>query len=128
MKDTLGLNAGRFRTNEVQIKGSDHKPPHFNDVELHIEELFKWVNRNTHKHTPLVSAAILHHWLTWIHPFSDGNGRVSRLILNFYLLQKGYPEIIIKITERDNYYNSLIKADKGDLSQLIELLILLIFL
>ena len=65
--------------------------------------------------------AILHHWLTWIHPFSDGNGRVSRLFLNFFLLQKGYPEIVIKISERDKYYNALISADKGNISDLVEL-------
>lgn len=121
MKEIPGINSGQFRKDEVHIKGSEHKPPHFNDVDAHMDEMFQWMNRNSHKYPPLVMGSILHHWMTWIHPFSDGNGRVSRLFLNFFLLQKGYPEIIIKISDRDNYYNSLIAGDQGDLTSLIEL-------
>jgi Fic family protein len=121
MKEIPGIHAGQFRQDEVQIKGSEHKPPHFNDIDTHINEMFQWMNRNSHKYSPLVMGSILHHWMTWIHPFSDGNGRVSRLFLNFFLLQKGYPEVIIKISDRDNYYNSLIAGDKGNLANLIEL-------
>ncbi|MEO8884431.1 MAG: Fic family protein [Mucilaginibacter sp.] len=122
MKNIPGFSAGEFRTEEVHIKGSDHKPPYFHDVESHIDEMFQWMNRNSHKHPPLIMGAILHHWLTWIHPFSDGNGRVSRMFLNFFLLQKGYPEVIIKISDRDAYYKALIEGDKGNLNNLIELL------
>lgn len=122
MQDIPGIEAGKFRHHDVQIKNSDHTPPSFLDLDNHVDELFQWMNRNSHKHPPLIMGAILHHWMTWIHPFSDGNGRVSRMFLNFFLLQKGYPEIVIKISDRDNYYNSLIAADKGDISNLIELL------
>ncbi|OXB23701.1 hypothetical protein B0A80_09545 [Flavobacterium tructae] len=121
MNNIPGINAGQFRTDEVQIKGSEHKPPSFYDIEHHIDELFQWMNRNSHKFPPLIMASILHHWLTWIHPFSDGNGRVSRLFLNFFLLQKGYPEVIVKISDRDTYYNALINGDKGQLLELIDL-------
>lgn len=122
MKDIPGINSGQLRKEEVQIKGSEHKPPHFNDVEIHIDEMFQWMNRNSHKYPPIVMGGILHHWMTWIHPFSDGNGRVSRMFINFFLLQKGYPEIIIKISDRDSYYISLMEGDKGNLTNLIELL------
>ena len=121
MKGIPGIEGGQFRKNEVQIKNSDHVPPHFNDVDSHMDELFQWMNRNSHKYPPLVMASILHHWMTWIHPFVDGNGRVARMFLNFFLLQKGYPEVIVKITDRDNYYNSLISADNGNINELIEL-------
>ena len=93
------------------------------DVEDCIDEMFKWINRNTHKHNPIIVASILHHWITWIHPFNDGNGRVSRLMLDFFLLQKGYPEIVIKIDNRDDYYDSLVSADSGILKNLIELIL-----
>lgn len=122
MQDIPGVEAGAFRHHDVQIKNSEHKPPSFLDVDKHVDELFQWMNRNSHKYPPMIMGAILHHWMTWIHPFSDGNGRVSRMFLNFFLLQKGYPEVVIKITDRDNYYNALIDADKGNASKLIELL------
>lgn len=122
MQDIPGVEAGAFRHHDVQIKNSEHKPPTFLDVDKHVDELFQWMNRNSHKYPPMIMGAILHHWMTWIHPFSDGNGRVSRMFLNFFLLQKGYPEVVIKITDRDNYYNALIEADKGNASKLIELL------
>jgi Fic family protein len=121
MANIPGIEGGSFRKEEVQIKNSDHKPPSFLSVDAHIDQMFQWMNRNSHKHPPLIMATILHHWLTWIHPFSDGNGRAGRMFLNFFLLQKGYPEIVVKITDRDEYYNSLIEADSGDISSLIEL-------
>lgn len=121
LADIPNHEGGRFRTSEVQIKDSKHTPPSFLTVQSHIDLLFQWMNRNSHKYPPLVMASILHHWLTWIHPFSDGNGRTARLFLDFYLLQKGYPEVIVKISDRDEYYNSLIAADNGNITRLTEL-------
>ncbi|WP_299103563.1 Fic family protein [uncultured Winogradskyella sp.] len=121
MENIPNIQGGSFRKEEVTIKNADHKPIYWADVEPEVDEMFKWMNRNMHKYDPIIMCAILHHWLAWIHPFSDGNGRVSRLFTNFFLLQKGYPEIVIKISDRDNYYNSLIEADEGDITCLVEL-------
>lgn len=123
MENVPNIAGGKFRTEEVSIKNSAHTPPSFLTVESHVDSMFQWMNRYSHKHSPLIMSTILHHYLTWIHPFSDGNGRVARLFLNFYLLQKGYPEIIIRIADRDNYYNALIDADGGNLLTLIELFV-----
>jgi Fic family protein len=123
MQNVPGIDSGMFRHHDVKIKNSEHIPPSFLEVENQVDELFQWMNRNSHKYPPMVMGAILHHWMTWIHPFSDGNGRVSRMFLNFFLLQKGYPEVVIKISDRDNYYNSLIESDKGNFAQLLELLV-----
>lgn len=121
MKNVPNIEGGKFRTEEVSIKNSEHKPIFWSDVPDEVDELFKWMNRNMHKYNPIVMCSILHHWLAWIHPFSDGNGRVSRLFTNFFLLQKGFPEIVVKIGDRDRYYNSLIEADNGDITNLVEL-------
>ena len=120
LKNSDPKEAGKFRSVNVEIKESSHTPPeHFHIVE-HIDIMFKWMNRNMHKYNPIEMGSILHHWLTWIHPFSDGNGRVARLFLNFFLLQKGYPEVIIKVDDRDQYYNTLIAADNNNLEPLID--------
>ena len=46
---------------------------------------------------------------------------MSRLMLNFHLMQFGFPEVVIRITDRDRYYESLTEADNANLSPLIEL-------
>ena len=61
-------------------------------------------------------ATFIHHRLVQIHPFTDGNGRVARLITNLYLTQHGYPPIVLKKEERKKYYQTLQIADDGDLS------------
>jgi Fic family protein len=121
MENIPNINGGVFRQEDVTIKNSDHKPINWGDVPDEIDEMFKWMNRNMHKYNPIVMCAIIHHWLVWIHPFSDGNGRVTRLFTNFFLLQKGFPEIVIKISDRDNYYNALVDADNGDITKLVDL-------
>ncbi len=67
---------------------------------------------------PLKKAAFIHHRLVWIHPFFDGNGRVSRLITNLFFMQEGYPPIILKQEQRKNYYHVLHQGDEGKLSPL----------
>ncbi len=55
-----------------------------------------------------------------IHPFSDGNGRTGRLIMNFELMKKGYPICIIRNEDRLEYYDSLELAQtKKDYSKII---------
>jgi Fic family protein len=121
MENIPNVEGGAYRREEVSIKNSEHKPIYWSDIPEEIDEMFKWMNRNMHKYNPIVMCAIIHHWLVWIHPFSDGNGRVTRLFTNFFLLQKGFPEIVVKIGDRDNYYNSLIEADNGNITCLVDL-------
>lgn len=121
MENIPNINGGAFRNEDVTIKNSEHVPIIWLHVAEEIDAMFKWMNRNMHKYNPVVMCAILHHWLVWIHPFSDGNGRITRLFTNFFLLQKGYPEIVVKISDRDNYYNALIDADKGNITKLVDL-------
>ncbi|MDO4546205.1 MAG: Fic family protein [Bacillota bacterium] len=58
-------------------------------------------------------AAQIHHRLTVIHPFRDGNGRSSRALLNWTFRLKGLPPIYIKYPEKDEYYEGLKLADTG---------------
>lgn len=60
----------------------------------------------------ILSVIKIHHRLTVIHPFADGNGRCSRAILNWLFKVKGLPPVYIKYPEKDEYYNGLKMIDK----------------
>ncbi|MEQ6390604.1 Fic family protein, partial [Bacillaceae bacterium S4-13-58] len=67
-------------------------------------------NAETKKLHPVVRGAMLHAVFVGIHPFIDGNGRTSRLLLNLELMKGGYPPIVIKVENRIAYYEALDKA------------------
>jgi Fic family protein len=69
---------------------------------------------------PIVHAAAHHAWLERIHPFTDGNGRAGRLVLNFMLLQHGYPPAVILASQRRRYLQALEKADESNVNPLAE--------
>ena len=62
--------------------------------------------------------AQLHHRYIIIHPFDDGNGRIVRLWINYVLLYHGYPPLVIKDEDKENYYMALQKADFGNIEAL----------
>jgi hypothetical protein len=69
---------------------------------------------------PVVHAAIHHAWFERIHPFIDGNGRVGRLLLNFLLMQHGYPPAVILKAQRPRYLRGLELADEDNPNPLAE--------
>ena len=90
-------NAGRYRTVPVLISGSRHVPPQPYLIEKQMEDfLFRFREMETQGVHPVNIAAYLHDELVRIHPFIDGNGRTSRLLMNLYLLRHGYVFIVLK--------------------------------
>ncbi|HCU57485.1 MAG TPA: hypothetical protein DF984_04550 [Anaerolineaceae bacterium] len=83
---------------------------------LHQEHLEKQVS-------PEVEAAFLHHRFTQIHPFQDGNGRVARALASLVLVQTGDFPFVVKDDERAIYIKALEESDKGDLTNLIEIVV-----
>lgn len=106
--------AGRYRTGSVIIGGADHTPPDAVDVPRQMEELIRWLKKNEKSLHPVELAAFLHHKVVFVHPFFDGNGRTARLVMNVFLMRKGFPLAIILRTDRKKYYRVLEKADKGN--------------
>ncbi|TRX20526.1 Fic family protein [Flavobacterium franklandianum] len=107
-----GINpedAGRYRRVQVMIKGSSFMPPQPFLVSKEMEDYFIWYETNKNALHPIVLAAELHERLVTIHPFIDGNGRTSRLVMNLILLQNGYVIANIKgdYDSRMQYYNAL---------------------
>ena len=102
-------NAGQYRKENVIIKGAVHIPPDYLQLPELMEKLI--INYNTwNKYHPIIKAAILHGELVKIHPFVDGNGRTSRLLMNLDLMNSGYLPVIIKKESRLKYYEALDKA------------------
>ena len=107
-----GINpedAGRYRKVQVMIKGSTYMPPQPYMVTKQMEDFFIWYETNKNKVHPIILAAEMHERLVTIHPFIDGNGRTSRLVMNLILLQHGYIIANIKgdYESRMQYYQSL---------------------
>lgn len=103
-------NAGRYRTVPVMISGSTHMPPQPYLIEKLMEDfILRFKQMEAEKVHPVLIAAYLHDELVRIHPFIDGNGRTSRLLMNLYLLRHGYVIITLKGSNdaKVNYYKAL---------------------
>ena len=109
-------DAGRYRRVQVMIKGSSHMPPQPFLVAKEMEDYFIWYEINKNKLHPVILAAEMHERLVTIHPFIDGNGRSSRLVMNLILLQHGFVIANIKgdYDTRMNYYQSLETAQTSN--------------
>lgn len=109
LRGIMPEDAGRYRKVQVMIKGSSHMPPQPYLVAKQMEDYFLWMEQQKNKLHPVVLAAEMHERLVTIHPFIDGNGRTSRLIMNFILLQHGYVIANIKgdYDTRMKYYQTL---------------------
>lgn len=121
----LGIdqNAGSYKTEENCIIDSngtlvDNTTP-FQFVEERLKDLVKWFSENEKKVHPFVLASIFHNQFVYIHPFSDGNGRVSRLLLNFILIKHAFFPVIIYNDEKHKYYTALRQSKDGDMKPFI---------
>ena len=106
-------NAGRYRTVPVMISGSTHIPPQPYLIEKQMEDfMIRFKQMEEEKVHPVLIAAYLHDELVRIHPFIDGNGRTSRLLMNLYLLRNGYVIITLKGSNdvKVSYYMALEKS------------------
>jgi len=99
--------AGRVRTHQVAISGSRFMPPSPLEVPPLLREFFRWYDRSKPSMHPVELAAGVHLRFVSIHPFADGNGRMSRLLMNFVLHRHGFPPLNIPYEGRRGYYNAL---------------------
>ncbi len=87
-----------------------------------MHDLIEWFRKEKDRAdvNPIILAALFHYRFIRIHPFDDGNGRVARILMNFILMQFGYPPVIIKTEDKENYYAVLRLADADELEPFIE--------
>ncbi|KAH7684657.1 fic protein family protein [Aphelenchoides avenae] len=112
------IAAGVLRSTQVYVGSFTPTSPEY--VLEEMAEMIDWLNdEETLRIDPVELAALAHYKLVYIHPFIDGNGRTARLLMNFILMQSGFPPVIIPVEERGRYYASLRAANEGDLRPFI---------
>ncbi|GAA0723140.1 Fic family protein [Dokdonella soli] len=117
---------GAYRSGSVQIAQSDHLPPEAVRVPEYMAKLVAFINRADPPKYDLMKVALAHHRFAWIHPFSNGNGRVVRLLTHALLLKYGFRVSIqqgvvgrllnpaaVFCADRARYYAMLAEADTG---------------
>ena len=116
-------NAGKYRDENVIISGADHKPPKFYDLPILMNEFIEKIDLLKMYH-PITRSAIVHGEFVKIHPFIDGNGRTSRILMNMSLINSKMIPIVIKKESRLIYYEALDKAHtQGDYNDFVKLLV-----
>jgi Fic family protein len=83
-------------------------------------DLVEWYNNEKDKIHPIELAARFHYKLVRIHPFDDSNGRTTRLMMNYILMQNGYAPIVIESKKKEAYLTALNKADVGDINAFVD--------
>lgn len=116
----LGLNQQGYRVTPVYIGKVDtieYIPPNANKVNDLMEDLYYYVNNIDEN--PIIKAIIFHFYFVYVHPFCDGNGRTSRLLLNKLLIDLGlskfrYISITSEVKKDTKNYNSILKDCEND--------------
>ncbi|HEX3385876.1 MAG TPA: Fic family protein [Mucilaginibacter sp.] len=125
---TKRIKLGTYKTSPNHVKTVTNEIHYYatpEETPAKMQELMAWYNeiikdKSIH---PIVIASLYHHGFTEIHPFDDGNGRVARLLMNLILMKSGYPPVVIKMDDRQNYYSLLSRADVGEAFPFVEYIV-----
>ncbi|MFA5560886.1 MAG: Fic family protein [Acholeplasmataceae bacterium] len=99
------FQGGVYRNVNIQIKGATHQPPDYVKVYDRMNKLFQKIDNV--EGDAVEKAVYIHASFAKIHPFFDGNGRLARLLLNYYLIKEDYLPISIPLAKRDEYFDRL---------------------
>jgi len=107
-----------YRIKDIRVFQSHFDSTPGSYVRADMDMLIDWYKNNEKELHPLVLASLFHHKFEKIHPFSDGNGRTGRMMVNFILMDKGYPPMIIYKKDRSMYLDALASADKININKI----------
>lgn len=112
------INAGLFdfeidiyRRRPVFIRGSQSVPPSYEKIHYLLEEFYDQVNDFDNG---IAQGIFAHFFYVWIHPHTDGNGRISRFLMNLALIKDKYKWLTIKVEDRKEYFAALEKSQIND--------------
>ncbi len=100
-----------YRNHPVYIRGATHVPVSISSLGPCMQSLEACAQQNTH---PIIKAILTHLFFVYIHPYSDGNGRTSRFLMNEILATNGYNWIIVPFNQKDEYFSALDTASAKD--------------
>jgi len=110
------IEVGKYKTQPNHVLTQTGETFYFatpEETPAKMQELVEWFRKEKEKPeiNPIILAALFHYKFIRIHPFDDGNGRVARILMNFILMQYGFPPVIIKTGDKENYFSVLQQAD-----------------
>ena len=110
------VHAGQYKTRPnsvITATGEHFEYASPEETPALMTDLIQWYNEAESKGdlSPIELASLFHYRYIRIHPFEDGNGRVSRLLVNYILYRHGYPMIVVKSADKDNYLTALNRCD-----------------
>ena len=119
------IEVGKYKTLPNHVRTVTGEIFHFASPEetpAKMHDLLKWYHEKKQREetNAILMAAEFHYRFVRIHPFDDGNGRMARMLMNFILMQYGYPPVIIRTEDKLNYIRMLELADSDTIAPFIE--------
>ena len=117
------IQIGQYKTQPNHVQTATGEMFYFASPEetpAKMHDLMERYRANRGTIHPVELAALFHYDFVRIHPFDDGNGRMSRLLMNFILMQFGFPPVVIKTSKKAEYFYALRSADVGDKDVFVE--------
>lgn len=110
------VHAGQYKTRPnsvITATGERFEYASPEETPALMTDLLQWYNQAETEGamSPIELASLFHYRYIRIHPFEDGNGRISRLIVNYILYRHGYPMIVVKSSDKNNYLTVLNRCD-----------------
>lgn len=111
--------AGRFRRGKEFVRVGSYIAPAPGEIVSLLEETLITYHASAHQNI-IKRIARLHLDFEHIHPFVDGNGRIGRVLNNYFLIREGYVPINIKFVDRARYYEAFKEFDKKGATKIME--------
>jgi Fic family protein len=110
------IHAGVYKTRPnsvITVTGERFEYASPEETPALMNDLVNWYNEaeQSNNMSPIELASVFHYRYIRIHPFEDGNGRISRLLVNYILTRHGYPMLVVKSKDKSNYLTALNRCD-----------------